>query len=169
MELVKIGKEYSEEELKKLTKPVYHYTEKVSISKIQIETSRNDENDLRRIRLISDDREITLKPQKVKKESRGVKGFEIISEIRDVYTIENLEEEFPVLFKLANDLKEKKQEVIMTYVEKPFYSEKERELETFYYMMPKHIKLLHYSGFHKDNKMIEEQKEMQQRYSKKEL
>ena len=160
---------YTETELEELQKPKYHYEKNVVVSKIQLETAKNNRDDIARVRFDTSDAEITFKPQKIKKESRGIKGFEVITQLRDVYTIEDLEEEFPVLFKLASDLTEKKQEITLCYVEKNFYNERERELETYFFMMPNHIKTLYYSGFHTDKKMLQEQKEMKERYSKRDL
>ncbi len=175
MELVNIEKtepnkeELTKQQLEELQQPKYHYAETKRVSKIILETAKNNRDDIARVRLETAEIEITFKPQKIKKESRGIKGFEVISKLRDVYTIEDLEEEYPVLFKLADDLKEKEKEVTISYVEKAFYNENEKELETYYFMRPKHMETFFYSGFHKDKKMIEKQKDMQKRYSEREL
>lgn len=155
----------SEEELR----PKYRYAKKVLVSKIVLEVSRVNEDQINRVRLVTNLGDITYKPKKTKTELKESKGFEIEREIADVFTIEDLEDEYPVLFALAKDVKKEEREITLTYVEKDFYNEREETTQTYRFLRDSHIETLYYDGFHKNTDNIKKQQELKKKYSEKEL
>lgn len=162
--------ETQEEQKEQELKQIWHYAEPVLINKIILETAKNNKEDIRRIRFEADDVVITFKPQKTKTEIKTKKDFEIVSDVKDIYSFSDLEDEFPELLEIAKNCKKEPQTIIISFVEKEFYNEREDEINTYFFMNQSQMNTLYYKPVHKDNKeRIQKQEETKKRYEEKEL
>lgn len=145
---------------KEKPKPKVLYAQKEQVRDIILEADYKNEKDLKRLRFICDDKEITCKLSKTAEEIKTQSIFKVKRKVADIYTIEDLEKEYPVLIPLLTNAMKEPQEIIVTYSK--LESENEDGLY-YYYMKDFQLKTLYYDKYHTDKENLNKQSEWEKK------
>lgn len=97
--------------------------------------------------------DVTWKPRRTVNQTKKANGFIQDSTYGERYSIEEFKKEFPELYELSKISFKEDITIIMSYTEKEFYNEKEKEIETYYFMRDWQLKNLYIPNISSEEKL----------------
>ncbi len=156
----------------------WHNAVKVEVSEVEIELTGKNNEQVDRLRLVTDIGDITYRPRK-KSVSRGtLAGFKTSVKNKELFTMSEFVLEFPLIKELNNQTLKKPQELWLSYAqitntyenENEDTGETESEEVSYRYMVDNQVEDIYYEFVHKKDKAnLEKQKKIQAKFSGKEL
>lgn len=152
-------------------KPIYKNAVKTKVNEITIETRRNTDNNLiiKRLRLKTDLGDITYKPKKKIEKKQEIKGFSVIEDETDFFTIDEFLDKYPFIEILAKNSNEKPQEIVLSYAEfTKKYEDNDKEV-TYRFMRDYQFETVYYPEVHSTDKRLKKMEEWKNRNKEEKL
>lgn len=131
-----------------------------------LELNRKNPNYIDRVSLATNEGTITWRPKKVKVEMSEVLNIPTRRSMDDPFTIQDLETKMPHILDIAKLSLKQDVELVMSYTEKDFFNETEKETETYRYMMNSQAELIYCSETEKNDDKLIKQAENKEKYKK---
>lgn len=147
----------------KFSKPKWVFAKPVKVSKVVLERTM-DKQKVNRVRLETDVGNITYKPRIREMESEELAGYEMENVTKELHEVSEFIANNPMLSQLAKDCKQQPQEIYISFAETQQENDN-GEVTTYYYTRKSGFEGIYYPNYHKNDELLQKQKEIAERYN----